>query len=231
MDATLSCPHPADKCEAERIQVQRCRDPWYIEQILSEDYFDDPVRRFPTRLIHAIAHEWFAASDQIVLMTVEVEGEHAGFVFAHRIGPQLWRQWAREQFPRHALTLAWAWVRCRLLPAVTQWQRRQQAPAVPNGRMPEWAAQLPRLGRAFRWSSDRAHTGYLDLLLVREPFRGRNLAPVLLRGLCQEMANQGVTLIESHVDPHNYASLRAFLKAGWEAFRADRNDWYLRYRP
>jgi GNAT superfamily N-acetyltransferase len=230
MDATLSCP-AVDRRETETIQVQRCRDPRRIARILSEDYFDDPVRRFPARLIRAIAQEWFATSEQIVLMTVQVDQEYAGFVFAHTIGPTLWRQWAREQFPRHALTLASVWLRCRLSPAMTGWRARRQPAATQNDHMPEWAARLPRLGKAFGWRVDGANTGYLDLLLVREPFRGRNLAPRMLRGLSQEMANQGVTLIESHVDPRNYASLRAFMKAGWEPFRAERNDWYLRYRP
>ena len=90
---------------------------------------------------------------------------------------------------------------------------------------------LPRRDGPFAWSPERPDISHVDLLVVREAYRGRGLAPRLLRRLSEEMGKQGVTLIEAHIDADNYPSLQAFLKAGWDVSRTAGGDFYVCCRP
>jgi hypothetical protein len=57
--------------------------------------------------------------------------------------------------------------------------------------------------------------------------RGRGIGPKLLEGIAQEMRKNRVRLIEAHVDAINAPSLRAFLKAGWQATQREAGDYYV----
>jgi RimJ/RimL family protein N-acetyltransferase len=86
------------------------------------------------------------------------------------------------------------------------------------------------LDRPFAWSAPGPDIGQLDQFFVCQEFRGMGLAAKLLRRVTSDMAENNVAMVEAHVDADNEASLRAFLRAGWEGFRASGGDFYVRYR-
>lgn len=211
------------------VTVERCRQPERIERILAEDYFDEPIRYFSRSLIHAVASDWFARSDDIFFLTASVNGHYAGFVFAHRLGPAMWRDYVRSHWHKHPLSLSWViwrqfgWERLR------GHLRRLVRPRPVSTNKTRELPEVPRLDRPFGWTTDRPDVAQLDLLFVSPPYRGHGVAAALLDGTIGVLRTAGVSLVESHVDPWNAASLRAFLKAGWQAFQMSANDFYLRY--
>jgi RimJ/RimL family protein N-acetyltransferase len=68
------------------------------------------------------------------------------------------------------------------------------------------------------------------VLFVSSKYRGLGLATGLLLFAVEEMSKGGVSLVEAHVDSGNLASVRAFLKAGFHAFRTTGGDFYVSYQ-
>jgi GNAT superfamily N-acetyltransferase len=208
--------------------VRRCRDPQFIADVLERDYFDAPIRFFPKSLIRA-ASDFVAASPRSYFLVADVDGSYAGFVFAHTIGPSLWRRFALSHVMRYGPSLACAvWAQFVAAPLKSSANRdhpTSSATYTGGKAIPECVQQVDH---PFRWSPHRPGRGQIDLLFVKAEFRGQGIAPRLLSATATEMADTGVTLIEAHVDPENIPSLRAFLSAGWEAYRTSESDFYLR---
>jgi GNAT superfamily N-acetyltransferase len=223
-------PNPSASPILGDIQLRRCRNPRLIERLLSEDYFDAPICYFPRSLIRTLARGWFAKSAEIYLITAEVQGQCAGFLFGHTLGPGLWRQFAREHWRRHFLALLWVAVSVRVLrPLRNRLRRRRVSPSAASPAAQVRALNLPQLDHPFRWSPHRPGLGWTELVFVRERFRGHGVAPLLYRFLADEMRCRGIRVIEGHIDAHNYASVRANLKCGWEIFQTTANGLYKRY--
>ncbi|HVF55986.1 MAG TPA: GNAT family N-acetyltransferase [Pyrinomonadaceae bacterium] len=211
------------------ISVERCRDPELIEQVLRRDYFDDPIRYLPENTIRTLARSWFARRSEIYFITAEVDGAYAGFVFAHTMGPALWRLFAR----RHPLHI----------PALLRAKAKMRKPSTPESRpahVPSDAAQvekieaeiaalnLPVLPRPFAWAPADGRSGRIALLFTHSGFRGLGLAQHMLEGAARHMAASGVTCVEAHIDEYNISSVRAFMKAGWEVSRMSARDFWAR---
>jgi GNAT superfamily N-acetyltransferase len=227
MDSRASS--PASSTVAD-IQLRRCRNPALIEHLLSEHYFDAPICYFPRSLIRTLARGWFATSAEIYLITAEMQGQCAGFLFGHTLGPGLWRRFAREQWRRHFFALLWVAVTMRVLRPLRKRLRPRCASPLAHGPAAQVRAlDLPQLDHPFRWSPHRPDLGCTELIFVREEFRGHGLAPRLYRFLAEEMRCRGVRIIEGHIDAYNYASVRANLKSGWEIFQTTGNGLYKRY--
>lgn len=226
-------PLDQDGIRVEGPVMRRCQDPVLIEKILHDDYFDAPIPYFSGALIRR-ARDLLASSPDVYFVTAEVRGEYAGFVFGHTLGQSMWRNFARAHLARHPFAIAWLVFRLKVLRPLQQklghWLR-WKGPAAEDVAANVQALRVPRLDRPFAWSAGRPNTGQVDLLFVRDSFWGLGLAPQLLGHTAAEMARQGVTLIEAHVDPWNYASLRAFLKAGWEVYQTTGGDFYVCYHP
>lgn len=225
-------PPPAARVATDDIRVCRCRDPWLIEEILTRDFYEEPVCYFPKSLRRAVAHDLFAASEDAYFLTAELDGQHAGTVFGHTFGQKLWRKYARAHVWRHGFALAWVVLQQRSLQPARRFAagRLGHTARLPS-RDPEGKAQrllVPRLDGPFRWGPDQSDIGHVDLLVIPQPFRGHGLAPRLLRTLAGEMAGRGVTRIEAHIDADNYSSLCAFIKAGWNVYRTSNKDFYAR---
>jgi ribosomal protein S18 acetylase RimI-like enzyme len=212
--------------ESGQFTIDRSRDPKVIEDILVNRYFDGPVCFFPLRLMDAAAH-WLAASESVFFVVAESDGQHAGFVFSHTLGPALWRSFIGKHpylFPYAACALIrrrLTWLRSRSYAHLAH-LRPQAAPE----RVTE--LDIPKTQRPFAWSPPDASTAYVDLLSVAKPFRGRNLACSMLRKMSDDCQRRGIRRLEAHIDIHNYASVRAFRKAGWDVVETSTND-YLAY--
>ena len=215
--------------DSHDVSVHRSHDPATIERILAADGFDEPFPSFTRRLLRHAVRTLLAPAPRIYFIVAEVNGQYAGFAFGHTLGPGLWRQFAREHLTRYPLALAYVVVRLKVVrPATRRLHRivgrlRSAAPAAeePGG------SQVETMSAPFAWSSERPNTGQVDLFFVRPECRGVGVGPRVLRCMTDEMAADGVTLIEAHADPGNMASVRAFLKAGFEGYRATGGDFYL----
>jgi RimJ/RimL family protein N-acetyltransferase len=207
----------------ERIDVSRCHDSDAIALSLSRDYFDYPICLFSQRLLQTLA-TWMARSEHVHFIRASCADQCAGFVFANTLGRKLWRTFAREN-PKSFPDLLWAFARSKLFRKWSDPQARFDH-ARPQGQ-PQKIAELdlPQLDFPFRWSEPDSRTGYVELLYVSSAFRGRHVAPLMLRALADEMRPLGVRRIEAHIDPDNYASVRAFLKADWTVARTLQNDF------
>ena len=210
--------------------VRRTHDPALIERILRADSFDAPIPYFPRRFLRRAVRELLAPASDVYFIVAEVDGEYAGFILAHTLGPTIWRKFARSQVWRHPLALGWLSLRLKARPLAWRLRRllrRRSVPVTP----PEQPASLPpgvqQIDRPFAWSSERPDIGQLDQFFVRAEFRGLGLAPQLLRQTMTDMARGRVSMIEAHVDETNEPSLRAFLRAGWKAFRTSDGDFYV----
>ncbi len=226
-------PSPPIEEQANRdVAVRRCRDPESAERILLEHYFQPPVCHFPRSLVRVLAGTWLTRSREIDFLTVDVAGSFAGFVFGHVLGRGIWHEFARSQLSRHALALAWVWVKLHwVLPARRAVARlgRTRLPA----RQPEdpmRGLRLPRIEREFRWHDPAPDIGQIELIVVVDRFRGRGIAQALLEALVAAMAGRGVTLVETQIRRGNYSSARAFQKAGFEVFETLCGSYYASLR-
>jgi len=214
---------------------RRCHDPIVIEQILRSDAFDAPIPYFPRSFLRRSVRDLLAPSRDVYFVIAELHGEYAGFTLGHTLGPTLWRKFARAQLARHPFAIGWIVFRLKALRPLQWklggWLRRTRSLAADVSPNLTGILTVPKIDRPFAWSAERPDIGQVDQLFVRSRFRGLGLAPQLLRHLTAEMARQKVTLIEAHVDADNYSSLRAFLKAGYEAFQATGGDFYVCHRP
>ena len=222
--------------EAARAEpvFRRLHDGDAIEQILRRDAFDAPIPYFPRSFLKCAVRELLAQSPDVYFVAAEFKGQYAGFAFAHTLGPRLWRKFAWAQLTHHPLAVAWILFRLRVIRPL-EWQVakliRRRSSVAEVVAAPDAGIDLPKLAGPFAWSSERRDLGMLDQLFVAPAFRGLGIAPGLLRFVESEMAARHVTLVEAHVDSWNLASLRAFLKAGWEAYETSGRDYYLCCRP
>jgi GNAT superfamily N-acetyltransferase len=197
---------------------------------LRRDYFDRPVCYFSDGLLRALAR-WIAKSNQVFLVTAEVDGKYAGFIFGHTLHPNLiWRQFARAN-PWYFHEIFWVWLRMHFFPWVNVHMLKKRRPGGPGN--PENMDKLQELNiqtldRPFAWSPNDPHIGYTELSFVAETYRGLGLSQHLSTRLCQEMSKNGVNLVESHIDSNNYSAVRATLKHGFEIFRMRGGDFYVR---
>lgn len=214
-----------------RAVVRRCHDPATIERILREDAIDEPILSFTPSLLKRAVNDLLAPSPQVFFVTVDWDERPAGFVFGHTLGPMMWRRFARKYFTRHPAAIAYVVWRLRVTRPARHWLKRRTARRQSTGAKAAQPLTVPRVDRPFSWSSSESGAGQVDQLFVRSEFRGLGLAPMLLHGIVDAMARDGVSLIEAHVDPGNFASLRAFLKAGWDAYETAGHDFYVSCRP
>lgn len=217
--------------DALRVTVSRCRDAEVIERVLRERYFDDPIRRFPAGLRRAFAASWCAKREEVYMVVAEVGGEEAGFVLGHTLGDELFRRFAREH-PLHLPALAWTRLLMRLSPAAPYAEAEGPSDAAGRAAVEEQYAALaiPRSGRPFAWSPGDGRTGRISLLYVDPRFRGHSLARRMLDLIAEEMRAAGARGVEAHVNPYNIASVRAFMKSGYEVSRASGSDFFARKR-
>jgi GNAT superfamily N-acetyltransferase len=76
----------------------------------------------------------------------------------------------------------------------------------------------------FSWSTELP-LGVIEFVYVAPPYRGRGIAPKLLRGAEEWLRSSGARRIEAHIDAHNAPSVRAFLAAGWVLTRMASHDF------
>lgn len=212
------------------ITVQRCLDARVAARILRQDYYDDPMPYLTDGVIRTLARDWITGKKEVYLLTVEVDGNYAGFVFGHRLGPHFWRLFAR----RHARHLP-ALLRARLRIKLGNKMRGHPSPRleqkVEDVEAQVAALNIPTLPRPFSWSpASDGRTGILPLVFVRKDYRGHGLAQRLLKEFCERMFADGAQSVEAHIDPQNLSSVRAFLKSGWEVYRMSSNDFWARKR-
>jgi len=213
----------------------RTHDRGVIERILRADAFDAPIPYFSDALLRSAVDGLLAPSPDVYFLVAEVRGEYAGFALTHLLGPTLWRKFAREQVAKHPFGIGWLTIRLKvirpLLWKMNRWAARARKPAAQPPRDVPSPPSVRRVDRPFAWSAPSPDIGQLDQIFVRADFRGRDIAPGLLEQLKLEMAERPFTLVEAHVDATNRASLRAFLKAGWEAYETSGGDYYVCWRP
>src|SRR5690348_13607638 len=113
------------------IEVRRIRDAEYIERVLRQDAFDEPIPFFPPRLLRHAVRDFLAPDERAYFVVAEVDGRYAGFVFAHALGVGLWRGFARNAIGRYPLAVATVVLRLMLRRARTRLQvrKRSQRPA------------------------------------------------------------------------------------------------------
>lgn len=208
-----------------KVDVSRSDDPKLIETILRRDYFDPPVRDFPRAVVRTLSHEWIPSSPFVYVYVATAQDQYVGFIFAHTRGPALWREFARRYITRHPLGLGLTWWRMRVQSRLARRHSRAAA------RRDEQTPLLPLVetGSAFRWTPATGQVGYVDLVFVSPQARGHDCARQLLTAATTGMTQDGVKLVEAHIDAMNYASMRAFSKSGWELFRTRDGDVYARF--
>jgi GNAT superfamily N-acetyltransferase len=195
------------------------------------DYYDAPIRYFPVPFLRRAVRDLLAPSLDVYFVTGELRGQFAGFVFGHTLGQHLWRRFALNNFARHPLSITWLLIQLRCLVPLRQrlarW-RRTSGPAKdlrPVRAMPT----IRMLAHPFQWSPEQRDIGHIDMVFIRDEFRGLGLASQLIGFTTTEMARSGVAVVEAHVDVDNPASLRAFHKAGWEVFQTTGGDFFVRF--
>jgi GNAT superfamily N-acetyltransferase len=211
----------------KQINVSLCRDPGRIVEILRRDYIDGPICYFPRSLLRALA-QWIAKSDRMFLVTLDVDGDYAGFIFGHTMGHKtIWKRFAFNN-PRHFFALLWVWIHMNILPWVrihilrkTKTMNQENLAKLNN-------LNLPTLNRPFSWHSDDPQIGFTELLFVVPEYRGLGLSNYLSKYLYQEMSKRGVRLIEAHINADNYPAVRASLNHGFEIFKMTEGDFYAR---
>lgn len=210
-----------------QIGVRRCRDHRVIADILRRDYFDDPIPRLSDKVIQTLARQ-IATRSEMYLMTAEVNGAYAGFVFGNTLGPRFWRLFAR-QHPIHFPELVWTALQMKFGKKAGRDSKPPQ-----NGSKPAdlesriTALEIPTLPQA--WAPAGIGNGFIPLLFVNPDHRGYGVAPRLLDQLSEDMFRDGVKCVEAHVDLTNFSSVRAFQKAGFEVYRMATNDFWTRKR-
>ena len=215
----------------KNIHVDLCRDPKRIEQILSNDYFDLPVAAFPRSLIRVLAN-WISKSDDCYLAVAEVDNEYAGFCFAHSLHPnRIWKKFALDH-PLRLCEILWAWLSIKTRRHLRVGSsKKKENPIVIDNELDQKLTELDiqRLDRPFGWSDPHLNAGCLELILVpKNEHRGLGLSVQLVNDVTRRMETKGVTCIESHADAGNYASVKMFLRSGWDVFQMRGGDFYAR---
>jgi RimJ/RimL family protein N-acetyltransferase len=210
-----------------QVDVRRCLDQHVITTILRRDYFDDPIPHLSHGVIQTLAAKWIAAGSDVYLLTADVDGIYAGFVFGHTLGPRFWRLFARKH-PSHLTELLWVAFKMRYARKAGRGSKPQL-----NGSSEDRLAsqialpEISTLPEAFAWSSD-SRTGIIPLIFVHPDHRGKSVARHLLDGISKEMFRDGAKCVEAHIDLNNISSARAFLKAGFEVHQMASNDFWAR---
>jgi GNAT superfamily N-acetyltransferase len=210
--------------------ARRTRAPEEIERILRQDAIDAPTPYFSPRLLRTAVRDLLAPSPDVFFITAEVQGRYAGFVFSHALGPGMWRDFARRHVFRHPVALGMLMVRLHLLvPLRRKLARRRGTPVGDrtSERTKGVPVSVPKSDKLFAWTRGTGRVGQVDMLFVRDDCRGLGVAPAMLHCAIREMARRDVTLAEAHVDPGNYSSVRAFLKAGWTGIEMSDGDFYV----
>lgn len=212
--------------ESSSITVSRCRDCRIIERLLISDYYDSPICYFPRRLTRAAAR-WIAKLDAFYFVTAECSGQHAGYVFAHTLGPYLWRTFAKRHL--HLLPhIALVFLRKRLRASRARHSAKPRNPAsdIHPTAAPGQVSQikLERVDQSFEWSPADSKTAFVDMIHVSKQFRGQGIAAKLLREVLELVTADGVSHLEAHVDATNHASIRTFQKAGWNVVQTSTGD-------
>ncbi len=209
--------------QQDSLTVLRCHDTAAVCSLLLNEYYDAPVCYFPSRLLRA-AGKWLANSKQVYFMVGVVSGKRAGYVLGHTLGPRLWRIFAIRHIHLFPYTVA-ALLRQRALrnPSYPSSRLTHARPLSSPKRCDELA--LPRVETPFAWSAPELGVGYIEMVYVAEAFRGQGIAPQLLRATAGEMRQDGIRRVEAHIDSGNYASVRAFLMAGWSVIQTSTEDY------
>jgi GNAT superfamily N-acetyltransferase len=220
--------NPSDSNGNHSIELKLCKDPVRIVEIFKQDYFDSPICYFPSPLLRALG-KWISDSDQMFLVTAEVNGRYAGFTFGHILGPSsIWKKFARAHL-WHFVGLLWVWLRIHLFSWVrSRIFRKRRRIENPENLRNLREMNLPRIDRPFAWSPDNPRIGCAELTIVGEKYRGLGLGPMLVNRLFKEMSDRGAYLVEMHADSDNYAAVRYLLKAGCEVSQMKGGDFYLR---
>lgn len=226
----MSTPGPEPDAPRGRPVARRTRDPEEIERILRQDAIDAPTPYFSRRLLRTAVRSLLASSPDVFFVTADVQGRYAGFVFSHALGPGMWRDFARRHVFRHPVALGMLMMRLHVLVPLRR-KLAQQRGSPLGGRTSERTkgipVSVPKSDKVFAWSRGKGRVGQVDMLFVRDDYRGLGVAPEMLHCVIREMAGRDVTLAEAHVDPGNYSSLRAFLKAGWTGIEMSDGDFYV----
>ena len=211
-----------------QVNTYRCLDHELIVSILRRDYFDDPMPYLSEGVIQTLAREWIANRSQVYLLAAEADGEYAGFVFGHTLGPKFWRLFASSHpwvFP----ALALARLKMRLAPKIKLRPVQSQPNKERNDLEAQIAAlEISTLSQPFAWAPEGSRTGILPLVFVHPEHRGKGVAPHLLKQIVEAMLRDGAKSVEAHINIDNLASVRAFLKAGFEVYRMATNDFWAR---
>jgi len=174
------------------------------------------------------ASKWLAASDEVFFVAADSQGQLAGFVFSHLLGPGLWRSFLAKHL-RLAPHAACAMMR-RRIPYLRRRTRSKFSQVIPISAADKVASlELLKQDQPFAWSPPNSHTLYVDLLSVAQPFRGRNLATSILDVMLDEVSRCGVRRAEAHISHSNYASVRAFQKAEWKVVETSTEDLLASY--
>ena len=211
----------------KQINVSLCRDPTRIVEILHRDYFDEPICYFSRSLLRVFA-QWISKSNRMFLVTLDVDGNYAGFIFGHTMGQKsIWKRFALAN-SRHffALFLVWMhmnvfpWVRIHILKK-TKTLNKENLAKLNN-------LNLPTLNHPFSWSPDDPQVGCTEMSFVAPEFRGLGLSNYLSKYLYYEMSKRGVQFVEAHINADNYPAVRATLNHGFEIFKMGTGDFYAR---
>jgi GNAT superfamily N-acetyltransferase len=226
----MNSPGPENAASPRVPVARRTRDPEEIEGILRRDAIDAPTPYFTARLLRTAVRDLLASSPDVFFVTAHVQERYAGFVFSHALGPTMWRDFARRHALSHPIDLGLMMARLYLLVPLRRRFARQTRRSDQDRtfeRTQGAPIAVPRSDTAFAWSRGNVRVGQVDMLFVRGDFRGLGVAPEMLRCVVRAMADRGVTRAEAHVDPGNYASLRAFLKAGWTGMEMSGGDFHV----
>jgi ribosomal protein S18 acetylase RimI-like enzyme len=90
------------------------------------------------------------------------------------------------------------------------------------------ALEISNMPQPFEWAPEGSGAGLIPLLFVDPGHRGKGVAHHLLNRLSKEMFQDGAKVVEAHIDLHNFSSVRAFRKAGFEVYRMATNDFWAR---
>jgi GNAT superfamily N-acetyltransferase len=217
------------------VSFRRTHDAALIERTLRRDAFDAPIPYLTPGLLRVAVRSLLAPSPDVYFVVAEVDGAYAGFVLAHTLGPRFWRRFAREQLAAHPIAMARTVVSLKFRPLLAELRRLRPKSSTPTGGAtpPSPTVGLPdgivTLDRPFGWSDPRPDIGQLDQFFVVPDYRGRGVAAGLLRTTTAEMERSQVSMVEAHVDADNVPSLRAFIRAGWTAYRMAGGDFYVCY--
>ena len=206
------------------LTIERCRDPVVIESLLAEDYYDLPVSQFSKRLLSA-AGRWLALNDAVHFVTAVTSDKVAGYAFAHTLGPRLWWHFGFSSFTVF-VELSRVYLKTRLVAKKASKEIGAKHPIVNQKPDSITTSQIESSHKPFAWTPPDNATAYVEMLYVRPDFRGQHVAKQLLRSAVGQMRGANVCRAEAHIDANNYASLKAFIGAGWQVQRTCDGDYF-----